>query len=171
MTPGPQLPMGRGDPPDILQWLQCPCTLPGPPGRPQTSPPSPLTRTPARPPPPPRGPEEHRFPRLSRAASPCPGTRSRGCAGTGLGSAALVGFGSPGRGWRKGCEQQGMGTGIPGSALREETDAPAKEVVLPAAGSDGRGHLSSLHFSRKKPSLDRQRFASTSAPKKAALVG
>lgn len=105
--------MGRGDPPDILQWLQCPCTLPGPPGRPQTSPPSPLTRTPARSPPPPRGPEEHRFPRLSWAASPCPGTCSRGCAGTGLGSAALVGFGSPGRGWRKGCEQQRMGTGIP----------------------------------------------------------
>lgn len=74
MTPGPQPPMGRGDPPDIHRWLQCPCTLPGPPGGPQTSPPSPLTRIPGRPPPPPRGPEEHRFPRLPRAASPCPGT-------------------------------------------------------------------------------------------------
>lgn len=76
-----------------------------------------------------------------------------------------------GSGMAKRLRAAGDGYGDTGSALWEEMDAPAKEVVLPAAGSDGRGHLCSLRFSRKKTSRDRRRFASMSALKKAALVG
>lgn len=151
----------RGSPPG-------PRALPRPPGRPQCSPPSSPTSQ--------VGllllllPREHRLPAPLLGGPAAPGHVSLGCAGTGLGSSALLGsVRAGGDGGKAGGSRDGDGeTQLSCVGTDERTDLLERDKVLPVSGSDGRD---CLRFSPQKPGLDGQCCVGTSAPAAAARAG